>query len=68
MITKIASTAQYGGSGGAVYFGLSPGEWQIIGIAGGLLIAALGFAVNLYFQRQRDMREQDEHSRRMGRL
>lgn len=68
MITKIANTAQYGGSGGAVYFGLSPGEWQILGIVGGLLVAALGFAVNLWFQHQRDRREQVEHDRRMGRL
>lgn len=52
MITKIASTAQYGGSGGAFYFCLSAGEWQIIGVAGGLLVAVLGFAVNWYYKEQ----------------
>jgi hypothetical protein len=52
MITKVATTAQYGGSGGAFYFGLSAGEWQVIGVVGGLLIALLGFAINWYYKAQ----------------
>jgi hypothetical protein len=47
---KAASAATYGGSGVAVYFGFSPGEWQVIGILGGLIFAALGFLTNLYFK------------------
>lgn len=49
---KAASAATYGGSGVAVYFGLSPGEWQVIGIVGGLVFAAAGWATNFYFKRQ----------------
>lgn len=51
---KISATAALGGSGTAVisgapqYFGLSPGEWQIVGVIGGLLIALAGFLVNAY--------------------
>ena len=52
MINKLANTAQYGGSSGAVYFGLSSGEWQIIGVVGGLVIAAFGFAINWYYKAQ----------------
>jgi hypothetical protein len=47
---KAASAATYGGSGVAVYFGFSPGEWQVIGILGGLVFAAAGFFTNLYFK------------------
>lgn len=49
---KAASAATYGGSGVAVYFGFSPGEWQVIGIVGGLVFAAAGWATNFYFKRQ----------------
>jgi hypothetical protein len=49
---KVASAATYGGSGVAVYFGFSPGEWQAIGIVGGLVFAAAGWATNFYFRRQ----------------
>jgi hypothetical protein len=49
---KAASAATYGGSGVAVYFGFSPGEWQVIGILGGLIFAALGFLTNWYFKHQ----------------
>jgi len=47
---KAASAATYGGSGVAVYFGLSPGEWQVIGILGGLFFAAAGFFTNVWFK------------------
>ena len=56
IVTKAATTAQYTGSAGAVVFGLTPGEWQIVGVIGGLVIAFLGFlvniSVNIYFKRQ----------------
>lgn len=47
---KAATVATYGGSGTAVYFGFSPGEWQAIGIAGGLFFAAAGYFTNLWFK------------------
>lgn len=43
---KAASVATYGGAGVSVYFGLTPGEWQIVGIVGGLVIGVLGWATN----------------------
>jgi allophanate hydrolase subunit 1 len=49
---KAASVATYGGSGTAIYFGFSPGEWQAIGIVGGWVFAAAGWATNFYFKRQ----------------
>lgn len=49
---KAASAATYGGSGVAVYFGFSPGEWQVIGILGGLFFAAAGYFTNVWFKHQ----------------
>jgi cytochrome c biogenesis protein CcdA len=43
---RTASAATYGGASASIYFGFSPGEWQIIGIVGGLLIGLLGWATN----------------------
>jgi hypothetical protein len=53
----ITSVAGYGGSGTAIYFGFSPGEWQAIGILGGLLIGLAGFAFNAWLGWRRDQRE-----------
>lgn len=60
---KISATAVLGGSGTAVvsasaeYLGLTPGEWQIVGIVGGLAIGLLGLivnaAINAYFSWKR---------------
>jgi hypothetical protein len=50
VIEKASTVATYGGSGAAVYFGFTPGEWQVIGIVGGLIFAAAGFAVNLLYK------------------
>ena len=47
MIEKVANAATYGGSGTAFYFGLSAGEWQAIGVIGGLAVAAVGLVVNV---------------------
>lgn len=62
-IEKTAQTAIYGGSGTAVYFGMTANEWAALG---GLLVAVIGLAVTWYFQRKRDKREQAEFERRMG--
>jgi len=48
-ITKAATTAQYGGSGAAVYFGLTANE---IAAFGGLIIAIVGLAVNIWYKHQ----------------
>jgi hypothetical protein len=50
---SLANVATYGGSGTMMYFGLTPGEWQIVGVLGGLLIGVLGLVVNAYFQWKR---------------
>lgn len=36
--------------GVSMYFGLSPGEWQVFGIVAGVVIAILGFVTNTFFQ------------------
>lgn len=58
-VSKTATAFTYGGAGGAVVsgaadtlLGMSPGEWSIVGVIGGLVIALLGFAVNVYFKHQ----------------
>lgn len=57
MIQKASATAGYGGSVSAFVFGLTPGEWQAIGVIGGLLIGAAGFAFNAWLGWRRDQRE-----------
>lgn len=44
---KAATAAQYGGSGAAVYFGLTANE---IGAFGGLLIGLIGLLINVIFK------------------
>jgi small neutral amino acid transporter SnatA (MarC family) len=61
-IEKTAHTAIYGGSGTAIYFGLSANEWAAFG---GLVIACIGLFVTWHFQRKRDQREQAEHDQKM---
>lgn len=51
-LEKTSTAMQYGGSGVAVYFGFTPDQWQVIGVIGGLAIAALGFVVNVWFKHQ----------------
>jgi hypothetical protein len=51
-ITKAASAATYSGGTGAVLFGMSSSQWSTIGVIGGLVIAVLGLAVNIYFRSQ----------------
>lgn len=48
-VTKAATTAQYGGSGAAVYFGLTANE---IAAFGGLIIAMIGLLVNIWYKHQ----------------
>jgi uncharacterized SAM-binding protein YcdF (DUF218 family) len=48
-VTKAATTAQYGGSATAVYFGLTANE---IAAFGGLIIAIIGLIVNIWYKHQ----------------
>ena len=48
-ITKAATTAQYGGSASAIYFGLTANE---IAAFGGLIIAIVGLIVNIWYKHQ----------------
>ena len=56
MIEKASSVATYGGAGGAVvsgaaeYLGLTPGEWQIVGVIVGIGIGIAGLMLNTLFQ------------------
>lgn len=50
MIEKAANTAIASGSGTAMFFGLTPSEWSIVGVIGGLLIGAAGLGVKTYFE------------------
>lgn len=54
---KASAVVGYGGSGTALIFGLSPGEWQAIGVIGGLFIGVAGFAFNAWLGWRRDQRE-----------
>ncbi len=48
-VAKVATTAQYGGSASAVYFGLTANE---IAAFGGLIIAIIGLIVNIWYKHQ----------------
>jgi hypothetical protein len=58
-VVKVATTAQYGGSGAAVYFGLTANE---IAAFGGLIIAIIGLIVNIWYKHQhlKIAREKDD--------
>lgn len=57
---RAASAVTYTGAGMAAgsgasigvstYFGMSLGEWQVIGIVAGILFAAAGYFTNLWFK------------------
>lgn len=44
-VVKAAQTLTYTGGATSVVFGLTPGEWQVIGVIGGLVAAFLGLLV-----------------------
>lgn len=63
MIEKLSHIARDGGAGVAVVsgsytgveyvLGLTPSQWTVVGIVGGLVIGAAGFLVNWYYQHKR---------------
>jgi hypothetical protein len=60
MIEKVSATATQAGAGVALasgvelVFGLTPGEWSVLGVIGGLLIGVAGYLTNLYYLRKRN--------------
>lgn len=51
---KIATAAQWTGTGGAMVFGLTPSEWSVIGVIGSLLLGLLGYLTTAWFNHQRN--------------
>lgn len=64
-IATIANKAAYAGGGTAFIGGMAANE---IAAYGGLAVAAVGLAVQWYFNRKRDRRETAEHEERMRAL
>lgn len=50
LVEKVANAAIGGGSGAAVVFGLTPSEWSVIGVIGGLVVAVAGLVVQVMFK------------------
>jgi hypothetical protein len=69
MYEKASHTAMNGGAGAAVVsgsysgveyvLGLTPSQWSVIGVIGGLLIGVIGLGFNTYFQWKRSGRDID---------
>jgi hypothetical protein len=49
---RVAQTAMYGGGGTAVIFGLSPGQWQALGVMVGIVVGVGGLALTWYYKRK----------------
>lgn len=52
LVIKAANTATYGGSGSAIFFGMTANEFAAIG---GLVIAIIGLAVNVWYKHKHYM-------------
>jgi 4-hydroxybenzoate polyprenyltransferase len=64
MADKITTAAAYSTSGATFLAGsMSLNEWLAVG---GFILAVATFAVNIYFQRKRDRREERLSERRWG--
>lgn len=62
---KTSAVVMYSGGGTAVYFGLTPSEWQVVGVIGGILIGIAGLLVNVWFkQKHLDLARQQAHADR----
>lgn len=60
-----AKVSTYGGSAGAVFFGLTANEMAAVG---GLCVAVIGLLVSLFFQLRNDRRNNQRHELEMRRL
>jgi F0F1-type ATP synthase assembly protein I len=66
-VEQVSNAATQGGAGVAVVsgavkgielvFGLTPNEWSVVGVLGGLAIWVAGLVVNVYFQWKRSRHE-----------
>lgn len=61
----VGKTATYGGGASAFFFGLSANE---VAALGGLLVAAVGLCVQIYYNRRKDKRDAEYHFARMSEL
>jgi hypothetical protein len=61
-ITDAANTAQYGGAGATVFFGITAELW---GVIIGAIVAIAGFLVNVYYKRKFDAYKRAEHELRL---
>ena len=43
--------------------GLTTGEWQMLGVIGGLILGTLTYLTNLYFRKKHDKRQQEAMKR-----
>jgi len=59
LVTVIATMVQYTGSGVAVLFGLSLNE---IGLLVGIIVAVLGFFVNVYYRHRTQILLEQKHA------
>lgn len=50
VIEKASAAVAYTGGGTALAFGLTSGQWQALGVVGGLLVGVAGLIVNAYFK------------------
>lgn len=64
-MATVGSKATYTGASTSAVAWILSSEF---GILFGVLLGLAGFAVNLYFKRKQDKREQAEHDRRMSSL
>lgn len=64
-VSAIGSKATYFGAGTSIASAIASVDW---GFWCGILIGVVGLAVNIYFKRRQDAREQREHDARMRKL
>lgn len=50
LVVKTAQTATYAGGATSVVFGLTPGEWQALGVIIGIIVGVAGLAVTWYYK------------------
>lgn len=46
-LVKVSAAATVGGAGAAVYYGLTPDEWSVLGIICGIAIGLIGLLANV---------------------
>ena len=59
----VAQTMTYGGAGTAVVAGLSLSE---VGVIIGIVVGIVGLCLQWYYAHRRDLREAEQHAKRMA--